>query len=243
MLAGHFAAAFGGKCLVAKRSEPSLSLGTLVFGALFADVLAFTLVAAGIERFRIATDVHTNRFVGENIVYSHSLLMDTVWGALLALTYYLWRRHARGAWILFAAVVSHWVLDVVSHRPDMRIAPGVPGVVGLGLWNSIPATLMLEGGMWLLAIVLYVRATRANSRAGTYVFWGGIVLLTLAWIGNILGSVSAPPSQGASAVASALPSLIFFGCAIGWAYWMDRARSSSSAYSAPAGVSSCLKNT
>jgi membrane-bound metal-dependent hydrolase YbcI (DUF457 family) len=234
MLAGHFAVS-----LVGKRVEPALSLGTLVFAAMFADVLAFILVSAGIERFRITTDVQRNRLVGENIVYSHSLLMDTLWGVLLALAYYLWRRRARGAWILFAAVVSHWVLDAVSHRPDMQIGPGIPGVFGLGLWNSIPATLIVEGGMWLLAMVLYVRATRANNRAGRYVFWGGIAILTLAWIGNI----STAPSQGGSAVASALPSLIFFGCAIGWAYWMDRARSSSSAYNAPAGVSSCLKNT
>ena len=236
MLVGHFAAAFGAKCLVAKRTEPALSLGTLVFAALLADVLAFTLVAAGIERFRVVTDVSRNRLI-ENIVFSHSLLMDILWGTLLALAYYLWRRHARGACILFAVVVSHWVLDVASHRPDMRIGPGIPGAFGLGLWNSIPATLLVEGGLWLLAIVLYVRGTRANARAGIYAFWVGIVLLTLAWIGNI----SAPPSSGAG--VAAFPSLIFFGCAIAWAYWMARARSSSSAYSAPAGVSSCLKKT
>ena len=200
-------------------------------------MLAFSLVAGGIERFRVATGVQRNRLIGENIVYSHSLLMDILWGALLAGAYYLWRRNARGAWILFAAVVSHWILDVVSHRPDMRIAPGIPGAFGLGLWNSIPATLLVEGGMWLFAIVLYVRATQAKKRTGAYVLWGGIVILTLAWIGNI----STAPSPGAG--VAALPSLIFFGCATGWAYWTDRARSSSSAYNAPAGVSSCLKKT
>jgi hypothetical protein len=224
VLVGHFAVG-----LVGKRMEPALSLGTLFFAATLADVLAFTLVATGIERFRIETDVQTNRLIGENIVYSHSLLMDVLWGALLAGAYFLWRRHARAACILFAAVVSHWVLDFVSHRPDMRIAPGIPGAVGLGLWNSIPATLIVEGGMWLLAIVLYVRATRANKRAGVYAFWVGIAMLTLAWTGNI----SAPPSSGGSAVAAALPGLVFFACAIGWAHWMNRARSNSSAYSAP----------
>jgi hypothetical protein len=96
--------------------------------------------------------------------------MDIVWAALLAGACLLWRRHARGAYILFAVVVSHWVLDVISHRPDMRIAPGIPGAFGFGLWNSMPATLMVEGGMWLLAIGLYVRATRTDSRAGTYAF-------------------------------------------------------------------------
>jgi hypothetical protein len=233
VLVGHFAVS-----LVGKRIEPALSLGTLVFASMLADVLAFVLVAAGIEHFRIAPDVQRNRLIGENIIYSHSLLMDVLWGALLAGAYLLWRRHARGARILFAAVVSHWVLDVVSHRPDMRIGPGIPGAFGLGLWNSIPATLTVEGGMWLIAIVLYVRATRATRRTGIYVLWVGVMILTLAWIGNI----STPPSPG-KGVAAALPSLIFFGCAIGWAYWMDRARSSSSAYSAPAGVSSCLKKT
>jgi len=212
VLVGHFAAAFA-----AKRVEPALSLGTLVLGAMLADVLAFTLVASGIERFRIATDVQRNRLIGENIVYSHSLLMDILWGAFFAGAYYLWRRRARGAFILFAVVVSHWVLDVVSHRPDMPLAPGIPGRLGLGLWNSIPATLLVEGGPWLVAIVFYVRATRATKRTGIYAFWAGIVILTLAWIGNI----SAPPSAGGSGVAAGLTSLVFFACAIGWAYWIN----------------------
>lgn len=215
MLVGHF-----GLGLAAKRIEPSLSLGTLIFAAMLADVLAFILVAAGIERFRIVDNVQRNRFFGENILYSHSLLMDILWAALLAGTYLLWRRHSRTAWILFAAVVSHWVLDAISHRPDMRFGPGIPGAVGLGLWNSIPATLIVEGGIWLLAIILYVRATHAIARSGIYAFWIGVALLTLAWLANI----SAPPSSQGSAIATALPSLVFFGLAIAWAYWMNRAR-------------------
>jgi hypothetical protein len=215
MLVGHFAVGFA-----AKRVEPALSLGTLVFAAMLADVLAFSLVAVGIEHFRVAADVQRNRLIGENIVYSHSLSMDIIWGALLAGAYFLWRRNTRAALILFAAVVSHWVLDVVSHRPDMRLGPGIPGVFGLGLWNSFPATLLVEGGMWLLAIILYVSATHANRRAGKYAFWAGVVVLTVAWLSNI----SAPPSQGGSAVATGLTSLVFFSCAIGWSYWMNRAR-------------------
>jgi hypothetical protein len=146
--------------------------------------------------------------------------MDVLWGALLAGAYFLWRRRSRAAWILLAAVVSHWVLDVISHRPDMRIGPGIPGAFGLGLWNSIPATLIVEGGIWLLAIILYLGATRASARSGIYAFWIGVAVLTLAWLGNL----SAPPSAQGSAIATALPSLIFFAVAIAWAYWMNRAR-------------------
>jgi len=215
MLVGHFAAGFA-----AKRIEPSLSLGTLAFAALLADVLAFVLVGAGVERFRIATDVPTNRVIGEHIVWSHGLLMDILWGALLAAVYLLWSRHARAAWVLFAVVVSHWVLDVISHRPDMPLGPGIPRLLGLGLWNSIPATLLVEGGMWLAAIVVYVRATHASRWAGNYGFWPGVVLVTLAWLTNI----SSAPSSGGSGIAAALPSLIFFCCMIGWAYWAGGAR-------------------
>lgn len=214
MLVGHFAVALAGK-----RLAPGLSLGTLAFAALLADVLAFTLVAAGIESFRIASGVQRNSFMGENIVFSHSLLMDIVWGGLLAAGYFLLRRHALAAWILFAAVVSHWVLDWISHRPDLRLGPGMPGVFGLGLWNSIPGTLIVEGGLWVCAIVLYVRGTRAVRRAGIYGFWTGVALLTLAWLANI----SAPPINPGTA-AAALPSLVFFAAAIAWGYWMNRAR-------------------
>src|SRR5437588_5182684 len=72
----------------------------------------------------------------------------------------------RAGWLLSAAVLSHWLLDgrypgMVSHRPDMPLAPGIGltfGLFGLGLWNSIPATLIIEGGFWFLAVTLYVRA-------------------------------------------------------------------------------------
>jgi hypothetical protein len=215
VLVGHFAVGFA-----AKRMEPALSLGTLVFAAMFADVLAFTLVAAGIEHFRVATDVQRNRLIGENIVYSHGLLMDLLWGVLLAGAHFVGRRSSRGAWILFAAVASHWVLDFISHRPDMPLAPGISGAFGLGLWNSIPATLLVEGSIWLLAIVLYIRATRAKKPAGIYALWGGVVVLTLAWLGNI----SAPSSSSGSTVGAGFTSLVFFACTIAWAYWINRAR-------------------
>ncbi len=224
MLVGHFAFGFA-----AKRLEPRLSLGTLIFAAMLADLLVFILIAAGVESFRILPGVAHNRFVGGNIVYSHSLLMDVLWGALLAWGYFLWRRRVRAAWILFAAVVSHWVLDFVSHRPDMPLGPGIPGAFGLGLWNSIPAAFIVEGGVWLAAIVLYVRATRAAKRAGIYAFWAGIVVLTLAWIGN----VRAGPSGG-SARATAFTSLTFFSLSIAWAYWMNRARAITTAPRPPA---------
>jgi hypothetical protein len=158
-----------------------------------------------------------NRMVGD-IPYSHSLLMDVVWAGLFAGAYFVRRRYPRGAWLLFAAVLSHWVLDFVSHRPDMLLASKTHGVFGLGLWNSIPATLVVEGGLWILGIVIYVRATRPKKRAGIYAFWIGVVLLTFAWYGNITSGMDPNP------VRAGISGLIFFSLVVAWAYWINRLR-------------------
>lgn len=149
MLVGHIAVG-----ILGKRTEPRLSLGLLVFAAMLADFVWVGFLYAGIEHFDPVPGATLNRIVGRNIVWSHSLLMAAVWGALLAAALFWRRRCVRGAWILLAAVVSHWVLDVISHRPDIPLAPGLPWLLGFGLWNSMPAALLVEGGLWLAAIVL-----------------------------------------------------------------------------------------
>ena len=120
MLVGHCAVAFAGK-----RIEPQLSLGTLMAGAVLADLLGFVFLLLGIEHWKFnpgqrgiyAADL-------DNVAWSHGLFPDILWAALLGGGYYLWRRQERAAWILAAAVVSHWVLDFASHRPDMPLGPG-----------------------------------------------------------------------------------------------------------------------
>lgn len=196
MLVGHFAVG-----LTARRIEPSVSLGTFVLAAMFADLL-------WCARLDGAADV----------AVSHSLLMDGVWAVCLAAAYYLVRRHLRGAVIVGAAVLSHWLLDWISHGPDMPLAPGVHRYFGLGLWTSVPATLVVEGGFWLLAVLLYARSTRPMSLAGALGYWGVVAILTLAWYGNITRPVPLNPHNPPVA------SLVFFSLAVAWAWWMNHAR-------------------
>jgi len=214
MLAGHLAVGFA-----AKRIEPRVSLGTTVLASMLPDLLWSGFMLTGTEHvaFRQAIGAG-NYFAASDIAFSHSLLMDVIWAAMLALAYFLLRRYLRGALVLFAAVLSHWVLDVIAHRPDMPLAPGVHKLLGLGLWTSVPATLIVEGGMWLAAIVVYVRTTRPRNRAGSYVFWLVVAVLTLAWYNNIAGPP--PPNPSAAGISS----LIFFSLTVAWAYWMNRLR-------------------
>jgi hypothetical protein len=214
MLVGHYAVAF-----TAKRIETAVPLGMLVLAAMLGDILWCVFMMAGIERVRFgAGPGAANYFAPENIALSHSLSMDAVWGALLALAYYLSRRHVRGAVVIFAVVLSHWVLDWVSHRPDMPLVPGLHKTFGLGLWTSVPASVLIEGGFWVFALILYARATRARNWAGSYMFWAMAALLTLAWWNNLSGPP--PRDPGSAPVAS----LTFFSLTVAWAFWMDRVR-------------------
>jgi hypothetical protein len=214
MLVGHFAVG-----MVAKRIERKVSLGTLVLAAMAADFLWCVFMIAGIDQVSLKQGRGAaNYLVASNIAMSHGLLTNFLWGGLFAGAYFLRKRYPRGALVLGAVAVSHWLLDFVAHKPDMALAPGLSGVYGLGLWTSIPATLVVEGGLWLAAIMLYARATKPKNRAGIYAFWIVAALLSLIWYNNIAG----PPPPNIRAIP--FSSFIFFSLVVAWAYWMNRAR-------------------
>ena len=166
-----------------------------------------------------------------NLVYipfSHSLMTDAVWGALFGASYFLIRKDARGALILFAAVMSHWFLDFATHRPDMPLAPGIDLRFGLGLWNSRIATLIVEGAIWLGSVIFYARSTRAKGRAAAFSFWLMITVLTALWLISLRGDP--PPSLSALAIVNT----IFFAVVLAWAAWMNRSRTLIPALTVPA---------
>ncbi|HTX17741.1 MAG TPA: hypothetical protein VMG34_03690 [Bacteroidota bacterium] len=213
MFIGHIAVALG-----AKKAAPKVSLGTLVLAAQFVDLLWPLLLLLGLEHVRIEpgnTAFTPLDFYDYPI--SHSLLTGIGWGLAFALVFFIVRRSVANALILAACVVSHWVLDFVSHRPDLPIVPGLGMKVGLGLWNSVPATIIVEGLLFAGGVYLYVRSTHAKDKTGTYAFWSLIVFLFLVWVANMLGG--APPSVEAIAWAGQAMWLLVI-----WAYWADRHR-------------------
>jgi len=210
---GHFAAG-----LAAKKVSPYTSLGTLLLCAQLADLIWPTLVAGGIEQVAIApgiTRVTPLDFV--HYPWSHSLLLTVLWGALFAAAYALLRRYPRGATVAFALVLSHWVLDLIVHRPDLPLAPGLDVRLGLGLWNSLPWTLALEAVLFSIGLYIYQANTEPIDRAGTWGLRAFAVLLAAIYAANVFGPP--PPSvQAIAAVGHAQWLLVLFG------YWIDRHR-------------------
>jgi len=65
-------------------------------------------------------------------------------------------------------VLSHYWLDVIVHRPDLTFVGEGTAALGLGLWNSIPATLIIELGMLGAGMWLYYSATRPATMGGIW---------------------------------------------------------------------------
>ena len=213
MFVGHF-----GIALAAKRAAPRTSLGTLFLAAQFVDLLWPALLLLGLERVSIRPGItRVTPLDFESYPISHSLLMSVVWGTLFAALYWIRTRYARGAAIAGAAVVSHWLLDLLVHRPDLPLAFGDSAKVGLGLWSSMAATVAVEGAIFAAGLWIYARSTRARDRTGSIGLWSLIAFLLLIYAGNLLG----PPPEKAEQIA-------WVGHAqwllVLWAWWVDRHR-------------------
>ncbi|HJV23801.1 MAG TPA: hypothetical protein VJ570_13950, partial [Holophagaceae bacterium] len=94
--------------------------------------------------------------------------------------------------IFGALVVSHWVLDWITHRPDMPLWPGGPRL-GLGLWNHVAATVTIESLMFLAGLVLYLRGTRARNWKGHLSLWTFLLFILPIYVADSLGGPP-PPS-------------------------------------------------
>ena len=212
MFIAHF-----GVALATKRVAPGPSLGTTVLAAQWADGLWPVLVLLGVEHVRIVpgvTAVTPLDFV--SYPYSHSLIADIGWAALFAVVYGMFRSDWRGATWLAVLVLSHWVLDVVAHRPDMPTWPEGPKL-GLGLWNSLPATLIVEFALFGLGAWLYARATTPRDTRGVVLYWAFIVVLATIYVASVFG----PPPPGVRVLAlTGILGWLF----VAWGYWIDRHR-------------------
>lgn len=212
MFVGHLAAA-----LAANRVEPRAPLGALVGAAFALDLIWPILLLAGVEVVRI--DPGNTAFTPlafDSYPWSHSLSMAAVWSVVIGRAAAHVLRHARAGLVIGATVLSHWALDYVTHRPDLPLWPGGPEV-GLGLWHSIPLTVLVEGGLFAAAVALYARATRPRDAPGRWALAGLVVLTAAIWISGPFSPP--PPSTAAIAVVGLALWLFPF-----WGQWIERHR-------------------
>jgi hypothetical protein len=216
MFIGHFGLAFG-----AKRAAPSVSLAALFVACELADLVWPVLVIAGIERVEVQPGITAFtplRFV--SYPYSHSLVTLCMWGAALGgASIAIVRAGASAAITLALLVVSHWVLDVISHRPDMPLTPWSDTRLGLGLWNSIPGTLVVESAMFAMGLVLFLRRAKPATRGRTIGLWSLVVVMLITYVGAAFG----PPPPSAAAVAWSANGIWLF---VVWAYVVDQKNAS-----------------
>jgi len=211
---GHYGAALAGK-----RIAPRVSLGTLFLGAQLPDLIWPILLLLGVERVRIEPGlIAASALDFQHYPYTHSLLGTVVQGVVLGLVYLALRGNRRGALVLSIAPLSHWVLDLIVHRPDLPLIPGLSQFVGFGLWNSLPGTLVVEFGLYAAGLWAYLRGTSARDRIGGYALWALVILLAVFYLASVLGPP--PTNERAIAWAGLLGGWVIVLCG----YWADAHR-------------------
>ena len=213
MFIGHFGVGLG-----AKKIDKKPSLGTMLLAAQFLDLLWPIMILLGIETVKIEpgnTAMTPLNFISYPI--THSLLGAFVWSMLFGIVYFLIKKSYKSSILLATLVMSHWILDLISHKPDLQLIPWSEVRVGLGLWNYFTASIVAEVLIYCVGAYFYVNSTKAKNRKGEIGMWGLLVFLAIVYLMNLFGS--APPSVNAIAIVGLFQWLI-----IAWAYWVDANR-------------------
>jgi hypothetical protein len=214
MFVGHFALG-----LASKKIDRKPSLGTYFLAAQFIDLLWPIFLLLGIEKVLI--DPGNTEFTPLNFIYypfSHSLLAVLIWSAGLGLVYYLIRKNIKAAVLIGLLVLSHWILDFITHRPDLPLTFSDEIKAGLGLWNSFWLSFILEGILFAAGVYVYFISTKARNKKGNILFWGMTAFLSLIFIVNAF-SPPPPDVESIGFVGLSLWLLVALG------YWTDRNRS------------------
>lgn len=208
MFIGHFGLAFGGKKI---KNPPSLAIMFVAVQLL--DLLWPIFVLTGLETFTI--EPGNTALTPLNFTYypySHSFLISVFWAILFGIIYYYFTKNRNNSIFLVLLVFSHWILDFITHRPDLPLSPFSDAKFGLGLWNSPIIEIVLETGIFLVGLFLYTKHVKVNRKIA---FWSLIIFLLAVHFSNIFGPP--PPSINAVAWSANLMWLIVL-----WAWWIEK---------------------
>jgi len=223
MFIGHYGIAFA-----LKKYTSKTSLGILFICVQLIDIAFFILLPLGIEHLRIIPGfTEASPFDLYDYPFTHSLLGTLAWSVA---TYLVVRfiplmsstdtsHRQRTALLLSAAVFSHFVLDFLVHTPDLLLVPGIDIKIGLGLWNNLIVSIVLELVVLVLGFWIYLRST--PSGAGPVGKYGMYVFLIVLAIISVITPFMAFPDELTVAITSELLYTVF--ALVAW--WLDGNRS------------------
>jgi len=180
MFVGHYSVAFA-----AKSDRNKIPLWVLFIAVQFLDYIWATLVLLGIEKLRVIKGFTAGSMLDSYFhPYSHSLIAAIAWSCVAGLAYkifcsrrrFLYRKYA--AFMVGAAVFSHWILDLIAHPRDLAIYDNT-WKVGFGLWNYRDPEFALEIGLLGVGIMLYLTRNVLSAARKTAVIAFGIVLVVI----------------------------------------------------------------
>src|SRR5207249_7984922 len=201
MFVGHYGVAFA-----VKTERNKIPLWVLFVAVQLLDFLWAPFVLLGIEKVRFVPGITaTNALDRYCMPYTHSLIGALFWSAVGFAIYKIgWRNITsnRAALLVGFAVFSHWLLDLIVHRPDLAIYDDTLKV-GFGLWNHTGIEFVLEIGILLFGAVVYLKRNGAIVRkTGIIIF---VAVLVLIQTSNTF--VRRPPSSDRG---FAITALIFY---------------------------------
>lgn len=216
MFIGHYGPAYA-----IKRWQPAIPIFSLFIAVQLVDVAWALLVLLGIEKVRIVPGITaSNPLDLYYMPYTHSLLAAIVWSAVGGLVYALLKGQRRSVRIGIAfgiAVASHWILDLLVHRPDLPLYDDT-AKVGLGLWNFPALALALECGSVIAGLLLYLQGNHARDAIGRIGPWLFVVALVGLQAMLFFGKPPETPSE--VAITAFLSYFLIAACAA----WLDRHR-------------------
>lgn len=213
MFAGHVGAG-----LALGRTSRRLNVGILIFAALLLDVLLWIFVTCGIEHAYVPPDFAVHHYLRFTFPWSHGLAASLLWAAAAGAGAWACARswaaaRTSAALAIFAAVLSHWVLDVLVHAPEMPLAGGASSKVGLGLWDHRAIALALELTITFAGLGLYL-AGSGLSRGRAAALSMLVIAIAALTIGGM--TVAPPPTDVRGQALGALTSICVLALLCGW---------------------------
>lgn len=217
MLVGHYSASFAIKSMTG-----DVRLWVLFIAVQLMDVFWTSLLLLGVEKARVDAALKSVPLDLYYMPYSHSLVAVLI---VCVAVFILYRSLVppKGllapAMFVALAVLSHWLLDVPVHRPDLPLYDDMDKI-GLGLWNYPFLALLLEAGLLFICMSMYLRSTRAASTSGKYamVIFGIVLVIIQA------GIVYGPVPSWLTIQITAVSLLVYYFATTAVVFWLEQKR-------------------